>query len=214
MLRVVWRILPYLFNYHSPDILRSSGFRTPMHLVQGAGFMDTCLTWWKIADKSKSFSMNNFQKTNVQNVKWHKSHVEKQDSVQSWRQQAQPNRVVGVCVCACDSHELCKFPYQVETLRMHYDFATMFLVIPFSTQSEGFSFKSTQWSVPIISFQTLTPLHTLARFCWKDPDIAVSCETRQGPSKHISGCSQSAIGWITGLPMEKVPKELKGTATL
>jgi hypothetical protein len=38
-----------------------------------------------------------------------------------------------------------------------------------------------------------------------------------GPSKHRSGCSQSAIGWITGLPMEeleKVPKELKGSATL
>jgi hypothetical protein len=44
----------------------------------------------------------------------------------------------------------------------------------------------------------LTPLHTLARFCWKDPDIAVSCETMPGPSKHRSGCSQSAIGWITG----------------
>jgi hypothetical protein len=38
-----------------------------------------------------------------------------------------------------------------------------------------------------------------------------------GPSKHRSGCSQSAIGWITGLPMEeleKVAKELKGSATL
>jgi hypothetical protein len=38
-----------------------------------------------------------------------------------------------------------------------------------------------------------------------------------GPSKHISGCSQSAIGWITGPPMEeleKIPKELKGSATL
>jgi hypothetical protein len=38
-----------------------------------------------------------------------------------------------------------------------------------------------------------------------------------GPSKHISGCSQSAIGWITGLPMEeleKLSKELKGSATL
>jgi hypothetical protein len=38
-----------------------------------------------------------------------------------------------------------------------------------------------------------------------------------GPSKHRSGCSQSANGWITGLPMEeleKVPKELKGSATL
>ena len=38
-----------------------------------------------------------------------------------------------------------------------------------------------------------------------------------GPSKHISGCSQSTIGWITGPPMEeleKIPKELKGSATL
>ena len=47
---------------------------------------------------------------------------------------------------------------------------------------------------PIISFQTLTPLHTLARFCWKDPDIAVSCETMLRPSKHRSGCSQLPIG--------------------
>jgi hypothetical protein len=34
-----------------------------------------------------------------------------------------------------------------------------------------------------------------------------------GPSKHRSECSQSAIGWITGLPveeLEKVPKELGG----
>jgi hypothetical protein len=38
-----------------------------------------------------------------------------------------------------------------------------------------------------------------------------------GPSKHRSGCSQLAIGCITGLPMEeleKVPKELKRSATL
>jgi hypothetical protein len=38
-----------------------------------------------------------------------------------------------------------------------------------------------------------------------------------GPSKHRSECSQSAIGWITGPPMEeleKVPKELKGSAIL
>jgi hypothetical protein len=38
-----------------------------------------------------------------------------------------------------------------------------------------------------------------------------------GPSKYRSGCSQSAIGWITGPPMdelEKIPKELKGSATL
>jgi hypothetical protein len=60
-------------------------------------------------------------------------------------------------------------------------------------------------------------LHTLARFYRKDSDVAVSCETMLGPSKHRSGCSQSAIGWITGLPMEelkKVAKELKGSATL
>jgi hypothetical protein len=41
--------------------------------------------------------------------------------------------------------------------------------------------------------------------------------TMPGPSKHRSGCSQSANGWITGLPMEeleKVAKELKGSATL
>ena len=38
-----------------------------------------------------------------------------------------------------------------------------------------------------------------------------------GPRKHVSGCSQSAIGWITGPPieeLEKVPKELKGSTTL
>jgi hypothetical protein len=44
-----------------------------------------------------------------------------------------------------------------------------------------------------------------------------SATQRLGPSKQRSGCSQSAIGWITGPPMEeleKAPKELKGTATL
>jgi hypothetical protein len=47
--------------------------------------------------------------------------------------------------------------------------------------------------------------------------MAVSCETMLGPGKHRSGCSQSAIGWITGPPMEeleKVHKELKGSAIL
>jgi hypothetical protein len=47
--------------------------------------------------------------------------------------------------------------------------------------------------------------------------MAVSCETMPGPGKHRSGCSQSAIGWITGPPMEelgKVLKELKGSAIL
>jgi hypothetical protein len=41
--------------------------------------------------------------------------------------------------------------------------------------------------------------------------------TLPGPSKHRGGCSQSAIGYITGPPMEeleKIPKELKGSATL
>jgi hypothetical protein len=36
------------------------------------------------------------------------------------------------------------------------------------------------------------------------------------PGKYRSGCSQSSIGWNTGSPMEeleKVPKELKGSAT-
>jgi hypothetical protein len=38
-----------------------------------------------------------------------------------------------------------------------------------------------------------------------------------GPGKHRTGCSQSAIGWNTGTPtedLEKVPKELKRSATL
>jgi hypothetical protein len=48
-------------------------------------------------------------------------------------------------------------------------------------------------------------------------DIAVPYEARPVPGKHRSGCSQSAIGWNTGPGMEeleKVPKELKGSATL
>jgi hypothetical protein len=81
----------------------------------------------------------------------------------------------------------------------------------------------TIWRLPypgihhIISIQTLTPLHKPARFGWKDTDIAVSSEDMPGPGKNISGCSQSAIRWNTGCPMEeleKVPKELKRSATL
>jgi hypothetical protein len=70
---------------------------------------------------------------------------------------------------------------------------------------------------PIISHQKQTLLHRPARFCGKDLDIAVSCEAMPVPSKYRSGCSQSSIGWNTGPPMEeleKVPKELKGSATL
>jgi hypothetical protein len=48
-------------------------------------------------------------------------------------------------------------------------------------------------------------------------ELLVEPQWEKMPSKHISGCSQSAIGWITGLPMEeleKVTKELKRSATL
>jgi hypothetical protein len=37
------------------------------------------------------------------------------------------------------------------------------------------------------------------------------------PGKYRRGCSWSSIGWNTGTPIEelvKVPKELKGSATL
>jgi hypothetical protein len=70
---------------------------------------------------------------------------------------------------------------------------------------------------PIISHQTQTLLHIPARFCCKDPDIADSSEAMSVPGKYSSGCSLSSIGWNTRPPMEefeKVPKELKGSATL
>jgi hypothetical protein len=66
---------------------------------------------------------------------------------------------------------------------------------------------------PIISHQTQTLLHMPARFCWKDPDIAVSCEDLPVPGKYRSGCSQSSIRWNTGPSMEKlekVPKSWRG----
>jgi hypothetical protein len=70
---------------------------------------------------------------------------------------------------------------------------------------------------PIISHQTQTLLHRPARFSCRDPDIAVLYEAMPVPGKYRSGCSQSSIGWNTGPPMEeleKIPKELKGSATL
>ena len=73
------------------------------------------------------------------------------------------------------------------------------------------------WIHPIISLQTQTLLHMPERFCWMDPVIAVSYEAMPVPGKYRSGCSQSAIGWNTGPPMEKLekaPKELKGSAAL
>jgi hypothetical protein len=50
-----------------------------------------------------------------------------------------------------------------------------------------------------------------------DPDIALSCEAMPMPGKYRSECSQSSIGWNTRPLMkelEKVPKELKVSATL
>ena len=70
---------------------------------------------------------------------------------------------------------------------------------------------------PIYNHQTQILLHMPERFCWQDPDIAVSCEAMPVPGKYRSGCSQSSIGLSTGSPMkelEKVPKKLKGSATL
>jgi hypothetical protein len=70
---------------------------------------------------------------------------------------------------------------------------------------------------PIISHQMQTLWHTPARFCGKDPDIAVSCEAMPVPGKYRSRCSLSSIGCNTGPPMEeleKVAKELKVSATL
>jgi hypothetical protein len=66
-------------------------------------------------------------------------------------------------------------------------------------------------------YQTQTLLHVPERFCWQDPDLDFSCEAMPVPGKYRSGFSQSSIGWNTGPPMkelEKVPKELKGSATL
>jgi hypothetical protein len=81
----------------------------------------------------------------------------------------------------------------------------------------------TIWRLPhsgihlIISHQTQTLLHMPARFCYRDPGIAVSYDAMPVPGKYRSGCSQSSIRWITGPPVEKLekaPKELKGSATL
>jgi hypothetical protein len=70
---------------------------------------------------------------------------------------------------------------------------------------------------PINSHQTQTLLLMSARFCWMDPVIAVSYEAMPVPGKYRSGFSQSSIEWNTVPPMEeleKVPKELKGSAIL
>jgi hypothetical protein len=72
----------------------------------------------------------------------------------------------------------------------------------------------------LCSFQLLAIINKAAMIIVehkKDPYIAVSCEAMPGPGKHRSGCPHLAIGWNTGPPMqelEKVPKELKGSATI
>jgi hypothetical protein len=51
------------------------------------------------------------------------------------------------------------------------------------------------------------------RFCWQEPDIAVSWEALSVPGKYRSGCSQSSIGWSIGSPvkeLEKVPRNWGG----
>ena len=56
-----------------------------------------------------------------------------------------------------------------------------------------------------------------ARFSQQDPDIVVSYEAMPVPGKYRSGYSRSSIGWNTEPLMkelEKVPKELKGSAIL
>jgi hypothetical protein len=67
----------------------------------------------------------------------------------------------------------------------------------------GFELRTARRAVTALNLQSLI--------------IAVSCEAMPVPGQYRSGCSQSAIGWNTGPPMEeleKVPKELKGSATL
>jgi hypothetical protein len=52
---------------------------------------------------------------------------------------------------------------------------------------------------------------------WSDEVRETSCEAMTVPGKYRNGCSQSSIGWNTGplkKELEKIPKELKGSATL
>jgi hypothetical protein len=53
-------------------------------------------------------------------------------------------------------------------------------------------------------------LHMPARFCWQDPDIALSCGAMPVPDKYRSGCSQSSIGWNTGSPNEGSRESTQG----
>jgi hypothetical protein len=63
---------------------------------------------------------------------------------------------------------------------------------------------------PIISHQTQTIMHMLARFCQQDPDIPVSSETMSVSGKYRSGCSQSSIRWNTGPPNGEARESTQG----
>jgi hypothetical protein len=66
---------------------------------------------------------------------------------------------------------------------------------------------------PIYNHQTQTILHMPARFCSHNPDTAISCEGMPVSEIYRSRCSQSSIGWNTGLlkqELEKIPKDIKG----
>jgi hypothetical protein len=65
---------------------------------------------------------------------------------------------------------------------------------------------------PIISHQTQTLLHTQARFCWKDPDIAASCEALQclTNTEVINRMEHRALN----VGARESTQEQKGSATL
>ena len=77
------------------------------------------------------------------------------------------------------------------------------------------------WIPEYGSLQMVHPFVSAPNFVSVTPSMGVLFPIlRRGkvmPSKHRSGCSQSANGWITGPPVEelaKVPKKLGGSATL
>jgi hypothetical protein len=69
----------------------------------------------------------------------------------------------------------------------------------------------------ILSGESMKPAMSQIFHRYKISHYALSCEAMPMPGKYRSGCSQSSIGCYTGPPMEeleKVPKELKGSATI
>ena len=80
--------------------------------------------------------------------------------------------------------------------------------------------QSLQTVLPSISarnFISVTPSMGSLFFILRMNDVAISFEAMPVPGKYRSECSQSSIGWNTGSlvkVLEKVSKELKGSATL